>query len=526
MKNNNSLKNYSILVLVLLILVLIYIHIPNPPSVMRGGAAASQEIQNMLNKDAIYSNTLGHPIMQWVILVIFIILIFLAYQTSMTAFAWTGAPVLGINGLSDSYTISGPGFLKKFYQLTQDTLVLKNGLGGSEPLYPDDMETYKNSIVDFKMNMESQIRIFCNETAPCNSCECPGAMTDPALKSKCLPNVGDTKGGLQANAMRTANAGAAEKFIGIIPKCCCLTKIQSGDYKYVTDPGEAQDFNNEDLWIKNEVYSVNRPREQGYPPYYTYEWKDKTTGLTPGTSDPQAKLHGCDVAPSSLIDSSGNTTNNTTDPATLTRGDPSDATTACTCPDGDPTLNYYNSSVGGTRNPLDTSVLDANKKIIITDAQKLRMKANLFAKWSAQDTTSNATLGTTEKSYRVKSTDEAVQLYDYYFDSSGAVKVSCLSSDGFILAATKDATGVVTCDSSTWTTTDLSTNSNASYMSGKNKYLYYIQNSSYLKPSVFQPPTDFADSIKEQMAAFEAAKAGTTSGFFGGVYNLMFPKTK
>ena len=126
MKNSNSLTNYSILVLVLLVLILIYIHIPNPQIIMRGGA--SSDIKNMIGNDKLYSYTLGHPIIQWVILVVFIILLYFAYVSADRALLWTGAPALGIKGFVDVYTVSGPGFLKKFYQLTQDTLVLKNGI--------------------------------------------------------------------------------------------------------------------------------------------------------------------------------------------------------------------------------------------------------------------------------------------------------------------------------------------------------------------------------------------------------------
>jgi hypothetical protein len=507
MKNNNSLTNYSILVLVLLVLILIYIHIPNPPNVMRGGA--SSDIQNMIKNDGIYSNTLGHPIMQWVILVVFIILIYLAYETSLTAFAWTGAPVLGINGLVDSYTISGPGFLKKFYQLTQDTLVLRNGIGGKEPLYPEDMETYKNGIVDFKTSMDTQIKIFCNETIKCNNCECPGAMKDKNINSKCKPNSGD-KGGRQATALRTKNeTDAAEKFMGFIPKCCCLDKIIVGGYTYVRDPFDAQDFTNDDLWKVIEKNTTNGIK------YNTYEWIGGEDGLSTATAVSTAKLNGCDTTGGTLVEKDNE--------GTITKSKDIDTTVAglnggCTCNNNDPTLNYYNHKIKAGAN-----VLDANKKLVISDAQKLKLKANLFAKWGAEK----------EKTYRLKSDNPAAKLYDfpvdYYTDSTKTIFKSDCLVDGYILAGKKDGDKIV-CDKSKWTSdtgpSSLSSNSKAVYMINENKYFYHLPNSTFSKPSLFEPPDDFKKAIEEQKKAIEDEKNAPTDGFFGGIYNYIFPVKK
>jgi hypothetical protein len=524
MKNSNSLTNYSILVLVLLVLILIYIHIPNPQIVMRGGASA--DIQNMINKDGIYSNTLGHPIMQWVILVVFIILIYLAYMTSLGVFAWTGAPVLGINGLVDTYSISGPGFLKKFYQLTQDSLVLKNGIGGKDPMYPDDMELYKNGIVDFKTSMASQIKIFCNEAVKCNPCECPGAMKDNRISENCKPNVSDRTGGLQATAMRNANAESAEKFMGFIPKCCCLTKLREGNYSYVKDKNDAQDFSNKDLWKIDKVTSVSKQE------YNTYTWKGGVGLLTNGVPDNNAKLHGCEVSKGGeLKDKSGKVSPIETDVKKLSEGNPDPLKKdTCVCPDGDPTLNYYNYN-------KDSSVLGSDKKIVITDVQKLKLKANLFATWAKNE--KDGDIGKTEISYRVKSTDDIAKLYNfpdsYYTDpiTKTTFKSECLV-DGYILAGKKESptSDKIVCDKSTWSNksgdvSDISSNSRAGYMVGKNKYFYHLPNSSYIKPSLFEPPDDFKKAVEEQMKAIEEEKnKPKDDGFFGGIYNYIFPVKK
>lgn len=509
MKNSNSFTNYSILVLVLLVLILIYIHIPNPPNVMRGGA--SSDIQNIIKNDKLYSYTLGHPIMQWVILVIFIILIYFAYTSSITAFAWTGAPVLGINGLADSYTISGPGFLKKFYQLTQDTLVLRNGIGGKEPLYPEDMETYKNGIVDFKTSMEKQIKIFCNETIKCNNCECPGALKDERISSKCKPDSSAT-GGLQAIALRAKNAVAADKFMGFIPKCCCLDKIQKGGYKYVSDKFAAQDFKNSDLWIPVEKVSINKNK------YNTYKWKgpqSKTSEVISGSGKSDAKLNGCESSSVSLNkkDKNGNVVETkTVNPSVseLSGGDE-----PCICDDYDPTLNYYHNSNS------DSSVLTSGK-LVISDNQKLNLKANLFAKWGADK----------EITYRLKSDDPAAKLYDfpidYYTDSTKTKFKTVCVVGGYILAGKKESatSDKIVCDSDTWLASDLSSNSKAAYMIGKNKFFYHLPNSTFTKPSLFVPPDDFKKAIEEQQKAIQAEQNAPKDGFFGGVYNYIFSVKK
>lgn len=508
MKNSNSLTNYSILVLVLLVLILIYIHIPNPQIIMRGGA--SSDIQNMINNDKIYSNTLGHPIIQWVILVVFIILIYFAYVSSINAFAWTGAPVLGINGLVDTYTISGPGFLKKFYQLTQDTLVFKNGIGGSDPLYPEDMETYKNNIVDFKTSMKTHINIFCNEAVKCNPCECPGAMEDPSVNEQCKPNIKNEKGGKQAVAMMAANKDAADKFMGFIPKCCCLTKIQKGDYKYVENESIGKDFTNTNYWASNDVKSANLTDTS----HKTYKWKDGNSSLLKdGSADSSAKLHGCDVSGGSLKDSSDKLQFILTKAEDLTK----DEKNPCVCPDGDPTLNYYNYN-------KDMTVVEKGK-LKISPELKLKVKANLFATWAKNETGSN--VGNTEKSYRVKPTDDAAKLYEfpesYYTNKTKTTfKPECLV-DGYILAGTKDGDKIV-CDTSKWPDT-LKSNEKAKYMIDKHKFFYHLPNSTFSKPSLFEPSEDFSNSIKTQMEAIKNSDV-PKDGFFGGIYNYVFSVKK
>jgi len=87
MKTSNLSKNYSILILIILILILIYIHIPEPQLVMRGGGDVPPEILKEIKADKLYSYTLGHPIIQWVILVVIIGLIIASYFTSIRVFS-------------------------------------------------------------------------------------------------------------------------------------------------------------------------------------------------------------------------------------------------------------------------------------------------------------------------------------------------------------------------------------------------------------------------------------------------------
>ena len=517
MKNSNSLTNYSILVLVLLVLILIYIHIPNPQIIMRGGS--SSDIKNMISNDKLYSYTLGHPIIQWVILVVFIILLYFAYVSAERAFLWTGAPVLGVQGLVDIYTVSGPGFLKKFYQLTQDTLMLKNGVGGSEPLYPEDMESYKNNIVDFKTSMRSEIQILCNAAIKCNPCECPGVDKDKNFADKCKPDS-SKKGGAQTNAMRKANADAAKKFMGFIPKCCCLTKHQKEGYSYVTDPDEGQDFTNTKLWEAEDKTSVNLKDN----PYKKYKWIGGDSKLTSVKGDPNAKLHGCDVSGGALKDDKGKPTPIDKDIDALSTGDKDNP---CTCPDGDPTLNYYNYN-------KDMTVVGEDGKLIITDQLKLKLKSNLFTTWANKDLNAKPTaltIGDTEKSYRIKVTgldDPNIALkynfldsYYYTDDKKTKLKDGSLDSDNYILAAKIDSDKIIF-DKDKWS----GFTGKAAYMNGKGKFYYSLPGSSFSKPSLFQPSNDFAKSVQEQMKAIEDAKNAPTEGFFGGIYNYIFPVKK
>jgi hypothetical protein len=488
---------------------------------MRGGA--SSDIKNMIGNDKLYSYTLGHPIIQWVILVVFIILLYFAYVSADRALLWTGAPALGIKGFVDVYTVSGPGFLKKFYQLTQDTLVLKNGIGGSNPLYPEDMEEYRNNIVDFKTTMSTQIRVLCNEAIKCNPCECPGANRDTKLKEKCRPNPSNPKGGAQATAMMKANEGAADKFMGFIPKCCCLTKLRNTGYSYVTDPAEGQDFTNTDLWQPEERTSENLKDD----PYKSYKWIGPSSKLTPVSGDPTAILHGCDVSGGSLVGDDKKAEDIVKDLEELSNGDKENP---CKCEDGDPTLNYYNYN-------KDMTVVDkATGKLIITDKLKLKLKSNLFTTWSNKDTNTKPTPlteGTTEESYRIKLTgvdDPNIALkynfldrYYYDDDKKTKLKASYLNNDGYILAGKVDsATDTIVADTDTWS--DFT--GKAAYMNGKGKFYYYVPGSSLTKPSLFKPPDDFAKSVKEQMEALESAKDAPTDGFFGGIYNYIFPVKK
>jgi hypothetical protein len=63
-------------------------------------------------------------------------------------------------------------------------------------------------------------------------------------------------------------------------------------------------------------------------------------------------------------------------------------------------------------------------------------------------------------------------------------------------------------------------------MNGKGKFYYFLPGSSFSKPSLFQPSNDFAKSVQEQMKAIEDAKNAPTEGFFGGIYNYIFPVKK
>jgi len=477
--------------------------------------------------------------MQWVTLVVFIILIICAYYACLKSFAWTGSPALepvglGIKGLKQMYTISGPGFLKKFYQLTQDTLVLKNAGGDAgKPVYPDDMEEYKNNIVDFKQSMLTQIKIFCNEAVPCNNCACPGAEKDPATMDLCKPKPNDDKGGKQASAMRNANAGAAEKFMGIVPKCCCLTKIQTGEWKSVADLNDAEDYTNTDLWTATPVYSTNRPQSQGYTPYNVYTWNDTPTNqskLTTNPPEPNAILHGCDVSPAAFKQASTTSPDIVTDKDQLTNGNPQKPETKCECKDGDPTLNYY---------------AQMNKSVINVPPPVNKLKANLFAKWGKLDTPVGS--GATEKSYRLKVGDPGLSAYtfpdEYYTDSTKTVfKDSSLDTTSkpgvkYILAPIADPASTSTPpkligNTSKWTLAELSDstgilyNTGAKYMVDNNtgKYMYLNPNSTLLTPSVSIPPADFASAVKLQLDVLKTLiNAPVIAPFYGGIYNYLFP---
>ena len=334
--------------------------------------------------------------------------------------------------------------------------------------------------------------------------------------SKCIPNPSNDKGGKQATALRKKNAEAADQFMGFIPKCCCLDKIIKGNYRYVTDQFDAMDFTNTDLWEAESKTTKNNNV------YKTYKWKgneDKTTLVT--SADPNVILNGCDVSRGILVerDSEGKikkSENIVTDITKLSKpDDENDSTNNCTCEDNDPTLNYYNHNIKKST----TKVLDKNGKVNITDIQKLKLKANLFAKWGALN----------EKSYRLKLTDPAVKLYDfpdsYYTDPEKKIfDPSCTDSEGYIFAGKKDpASGNIVCDTIKWNDNDMESNSKAAYMKDQHKYFYHLPNSTFSKPSLFVPSDDFKKTVEDQLKTINDNNSNTENdGFFGGIYNYMF----
>jgi len=563
MKNNISQK-YSIIILIILILILVYIHIPNPPNVMRGGAELAAEIKNMIKNDAIYSYTLGHPIIQWVILVVIIGLIIGAYFTAIGPFTWTGAPAIGVTGISQSFSQLGPGFLKKFYILTNDTFI--NRTNGQAPTYPDDMDIYKNNLVDFKTTMKPQINVFCNAVQPCNKCKCPGY-----TGIECGPAPG-TPG---AQIVK-ANSKAAEKFMGFVPKCCCLQTINSQPWKYVTDTKVAADKTHP-CWIPNtRPNSAYLPDQVGgQPNITTYSWDNNTAScqklLSSGTNNQSPEIHGCDVSDGTLTDPNNpsNTATVISDVTTLstpiagTDGTP--AAPSCTCPDGDPTLNYYeilNDTTSGLLKPSDSNAL-----------QKTNLEI-LFITWGNLDIKSGQPLGTTEKSYRATSASIPslpFTLPPCYYDSNKKLLAGATDSNGYLynnITDNKTPPNIVI-DPSTYDPAYFSPNNNttfcnsatsgtpasatcpadgsgslvgssttkvkllydASYMNGVNKYLYVIPKSTFNDPDLTQPDPDFKMLVKSQLASLNllpsnSNNAPSTNSFFGGIYNSIFSPNK
>lgn len=570
MKNSISQK-YSILILVILILILVYIHIPNPPNIMKGGAEIAEGIKNMIKNDAIYSNTLGHPIIQWVILVLVIGLIIGAYFTASGPFTWTGAPLIGVTGVSQSYAALGPGFLKKFYVLTNDTFMGR----GNDPTFPEDMETYKNNLVDFKTTMKSQINVFCNAVLPCNSCQCPGY-----IGPECRPEAGSP-----ASKIKKETEGAIDKFLGIVPKCCCLKNIKVGGWKYVKDPMIAVDYTHP-CWIKTEKENKAYPSDQdgGQPKRTTYSWNianDDCNGLLESntqinTPNVDAKIHGCDVSGGELKDGdrkvpivTGANLNQPTLPANASGDTLPDTKLACKCDDGDPTLNFYTK--------LTTANPNLGPNVTLSDDLKKRNLTKLFITWGYLDIKNGKILGETEKSYRVKFANlpSTVKLDDCYFKSgTKEILESATDKDGYLfstiidpaiapnpaiapkytldteeysanyflkndyttfcnddtsgvpenLQCPKNGSGSIVAGS----TTKVKLLYDASYMNKRKKYLYILPKTTLFSPDISEPDPEFKKLVKEQLAAIKTSMSPSSiasqSTFFGGIYNSIFPQ--
>jgi hypothetical protein len=568
MKNSISQK-YSILILVILILILVYIHIPNPPNIMKGGAEIAEGIKNMIKNDAIYSNTLGHPIIQWVILVLVIGLIIGAYFTASGPFTWTGAPLIGVTGVSQSYAALGPGFLKKFYVLTNDTFMGR----GNDPTFPEDMETYKNNLVDFKTTMKSQINVFCNAVLPCNNCQCPG-YEGP----ECGPEAGSP-----ADKIKKESAKDVDKFLGIVPKCCCLKRIKDGGWKSVKDRMIAVDYTHP-CWIKTEKENKAYPSDQdgGQPKRTTYSWSNNSacTALledNPATPKPDAKIHGCDVSGGELTDGdkkipieTGVNLNEPKLPADASGNTPPDTKLACKCEDGDPTLNFYTTLT--TPNP------NLGPNVTLSDELKKRNLTKLFITWGYLDIKNGKILGETEKSYRVKFANlpSTVKLDDCYFKAgTKEILQSATDKDGYLLSTKIDDANPTntasapkyTLDTAAYGANEFPKNDfttfcnddtsganenplcpkngsgsivagssakvkllyDASYMNKRNKYLYILPKTTLFSPDISEPEPEFKKLVKEQLAAVKTSMspssiASSKSTFFGGIYNSIFPQ--
>jgi hypothetical protein len=554
MKNSISQK-YPILILVILILILVYIHIPNPPNIMKGGAEIEEGIKNMIKNDAIYSNTLGHPIIQWVILVLVIGLIIGAYFTASGPFTWTGAPLIGVTGVSQSYAALGPGFLKKFHILTNDTFMQR----GNDPTYPEDMDTYKKNLVDFKTTMKPHINVFCNAVLPCSNCRCPG-YDGP----ECGP-----KEGSPAAKIVASNEKDIDKFMGIVPKCCCLKKIKDGGWKSISDPMIAADYTHP-CWIKTEKENKAYPLDQdgGQPKRTTYSWSNNSVcvGFLSPSVPPSAtaKIHGCDVDTGKLNVDPADKTNNPANLRSIETGtnldEPvnkdggKDEKLACKCEDGDPTLNFYN-----ILNAPMTTTVNLNKNLN-------KNLEKLFITWGNLDIKNGKILGTTEKSYRVKfkNLPSTYKLDVCYFSGTDKKTLLEAAKDGEeYLFATKPGATAKSFDLeiSTYTETDFPVNPNttfcnsknkrtncpedgsghiilgttkskllydASYMVGVKKYLYILPKTTLFSPDLSEPDPEFKKLVQEQLAAIKTSMSPSSiasiSTFFGGIYNSIFPQ--
>jgi len=479
-----------------------YIHIPNPPQVMKGGAEITEEIKNMIKNDKIYSSTLGHPIFQWVILVVIIGLIIGAYFTSIDVFRWTGAPALGVGGFENTFQITGPVFLEKFYTLTRDVLVNYNDRN-IEPLNTkEDRDDYTNNIVDFKQSMKNQIELFCDIVKKCDKCACPG-YDGP----ECKPDSSDkTKGGQQAAALLTEKGKNVDTFMGIIPKCCCLDKIKDGTAKYVNNPIIANDYTNTRFWTID-TSTTNSANPDIKTTKYIFKGAENPELLSNITADANAELIGCDTSDNKNPDKKD-----------------------CNCPDGDPTLNYY----GNIKNS-DGDIIE--KQIPIDKTQpNIAGLTRIFRIWGSRDGTNQK--GTTEISYRVKlpkSGDPVPQfLPDFYYtdDKKTAIKTkdgkNNNSNDGsYLYALGLDGDSTIF-DTTTYGASDFATDSGAEYMNGKHKYYYHLPTSNIGKTSSINQ--EFANSVKKQLKEIKDNKVATNgpsvSNFFGGIYNYVFPEKK
>ena len=388
----------------------------------------------------------------------------------------------------------------------------------SDPKYTllstkEERDEYTKNIVEFKETAKQKIAVFCNAVHDCKKtiCACPGYKG-----SECGPNPNNVDdGGAYAAKLIETNQKNAEKFFGIIPKCCCLPRIidkSAAGAKYVKTKSIAIDYTNREYWTETEVPNSSNPNIKTKK--YTFN-KLKTDELIPLNSD-ITSLQGCESTKITLSKDksiSGSTaTPNTKD---------------CICDDGDPTLNYIghflNDSTAIATPKAAKSLTDKNQEII-------ELKQKIFSKWSSDD----------EKSYRVKkiNTDNSIPnfLPEFYYTDNKRTKIKekdelgreSTDGEGYlfnITLGTKEGREIIIFDNTKYAK---DFKGNAIYMNESHKYYYHMPESTI--GLVDTSINEFKDIIKKSKEEYEknnnlSSTSSSTpsyspgiSRFFGGIY--------
>ena len=225
------MKNSVILVLVILVLYFIYTNLQNNTSMTGGGNEDCNKFEDMvkklIDKDFIYSYTLGNNVVFYIIIVIFIIGIVVGIHFGRKAMFFNGIVIPGYGSLAQGYSTIDwmSAGLYKFFLVRQDMFFYtgKNSSGKSGTTTDKDQAEFNELLKDLKLpEYKPTVQYLCDKILPCSTavntaCNCKGA--DP---KKCYEQSSPS-----AKAVLDSNKKSAQHFFGIIPKCCC-TKIGAG----------------------------------------------------------------------------------------------------------------------------------------------------------------------------------------------------------------------------------------------------------------------------------------------------------